>query len=372
MKKVIALVIALVMVLGVVACSGNSASKPAASDAKLKICIITSSGVDDGSFNQNCYDGAKAFIASHPDCSLTDVKQEDMNELISEVEKLVGDYDVFILPGFNFANCGDVAAANPDKKFLVIDSTVNYSEGVEPANNVYTMTFKEQESGFFCGIAAALESKTGKVAVINGIAFPSNVNYEYGFYSGVNYAVKNYGVNVEYVELPSFAGTDVLGNAVGGNYVGDFADPDTAKQITQSLIGEGVDVIFSACGSSSAGIFTAIKEANDVKIIGCDVDQFADGANGDSNIVLTSSLKVMDMNIEKQLNAIYDGTFQAEDALLGADTNSTNIVTADGRHQMSADTLAKIAEVFPLVANGTIVPAGDATGVGGDPKSFLN
>ncbi len=59
--------------------------------------------------------------------------------------------------------------------------------------NVYSMTFAEQESGFFAGIAAALESKTGKVAVVNGIAYPSNVNYQYGFESGVNYAKAKYG-----------------------------------------------------------------------------------------------------------------------------------------------------------------------------------
>ena len=37
---------------------------------------------------------------------------------------------------------------------------------------------------------------------------------------------------------------------------------------------------------------TAAKEAEGVKVIGCDVDQYDDGANGDSNIVLTSGLKL--------------------------------------------------------------------------------
>lgn len=38
-------------------------------------------------------------------------------------------------------------------------------------------------------------------------------------------------------------------------------------------------------------------------IIGCDVDQYDDGANGDSNIILTSVLKNMAINVERQLNA---------------------------------------------------------------------
>ena len=53
------------------------------------------------------------------------------------------------------------------------------------------MTFTEQESGFLAGIAAALETKTGKVAVVNGIAYPSNTNYQFGFESGVAYATQN-------------------------------------------------------------------------------------------------------------------------------------------------------------------------------------
>ena len=45
-------------------------------------------------------------------------------------------------------------------------------------------------------------------------------------------------------------------------------------------------------------------------IIGCDVDQYDDGANGPSNIILTSVLKNMSINVS-QLNAIANGTLRA-------------------------------------------------------------
>ena len=76
-------------------------------------------------------------------------------------------------------------------------------------DNIYAMNFAEQESGFFAGIAAALETKTNKVAVVNGIAYPSNVNYQFGFESGVNYVNTVYRKNVEIIELAAYAGTDV-------------------------------------------------------------------------------------------------------------------------------------------------------------------
>ena len=375
--KLISLLLVAVLAICLAACGGNPAkqetSAPAgggeAAEGGLKICIVTTSGVDDGSFNENCYDGIKAFVADHSDCSVTDVKESDLSKVIETVGSLVGDYDVFVLPGFNFAAIGDIATANPDKYFIVVDSTITDSEGndVKGLPNVYTMTFMEQESGFFAGLAAALTTESGKVAVVNGIAFPSNVNYEFGFMAGVNYANAKYGTSAEYVEIASFAGeaavpVEGLGTSVGGNYIGDFADQAQGKVVAQALLKEGVDIIFPAAGTAGNGCFTAIKEKGSGYVIGCDVDQYDDGANGSSNIILTSVLKVMDVNITKQLNAIYDGTFVGADDTLGASTDSTGFVSAEGRQQLSEDALAKMQEAYELVKDGTIVPPSNFNG----------
>ncbi len=377
-KKLASLLLALVMILALAACGGGSSSGSspassgsssssgggdASSDKGLKICIISSTGIDDGSFNQNCYEGIQAFLANHSDCSVTDIKEPDYAELIPTVERMVGDYDVFVLPGFNFAGCGDVAAANPDTRFLVVDSTITDAEGnAVTLDNVYTMTFSEQESGFFAGMAAAFTTKSGKVAVVNGMAYPSNVNYQFGFMSGVNYANKHYNTTATCVELPSYAGVDVTGADVGGNYIGDFGDEATGKVVGEALIAEGCDVLFVAAGNAGNGTFTAAKEADGVWLIGCDVDQYNDGAKGSSNIMLTSALKVMNINVERQLNAIYDGTFQGQDAFLAADSDSTGYVSAEGRQQLSAEALSALAECYELVKNGTIVPASNFNG----------
>lgn len=336
----------------------------------LSISIVTSSGIDDGSFNENCYDGAKAFVDSHPDSTLRDVKEPDLSKLIDTVATLVGDYDAFVLPGYNFAGIGDIATANPDKYFLVVDSTVTDSEGNMLSNlpNVYTMTFQEEQGGFFAGVAAALTTKTNKVAVVNGIAFPSNVNYQFGFMAGVNYANAKFGTKAELVELPSFAGTaavpvEGMGENVGGNYVGSFADEATGKEVGKALIDAGADVILVAAGSSGNGVFTAAKEAGNVFVIGCDVDQYDDGVNGDKNIILTSALKIMDVNVTRQLEAIYDGKFVGMDATLGVDTDSVGYVSEAGRQQLSDETLEKLAEVYPLLKDGTIVPPSNFNGM---------
>lgn len=346
--------------------SGSSDASSSSEDATLKICIVTTSGIDDGSFNEDCYEGIQNFIADgHDDCTVTDVKEEDYNELVPTVEGLVGDYDVFVLPGYNFATIGETAEANPDVYFIVVDSTITDSEGNDMScDNVYTLCYAEEQAGFFAGIAAAMETTSNKVAVVNGIAYPSNVNYQYGFMSGVNYANKYYGTSAEIVEIDSYAGTDVNGDDVGGNYIGDFADESTGKVVGEALIAEGCDILFVAAGSSGNGVFTAAKEADGVYVIGVDVDQYDDGENGDSNIVLTSVLKIMDEYVEIVLDSIYDGTFEGADVTLTMtdDPAGVGYVSEEGRQQLSDETLAALEEVYELEAEGTIVPAANFNG----------
>lgn len=355
------------------ACSGGAASGKTADAQGLKIAIVSSpTGVDDGSFNQENYNGILSFIAAHPGSTVTPVQETtgDTAACIKAVEDIVVDYDVIVCDGFQFAGIAEIAKDNPTKKFILVDTAPSDADGNEVSvDNIYAMTFKEEEGGFVAGEAAALKSKTKKVAVVNGIAFPTNVNYQYGFMSGVNYANKHYNTGVEVVELASYAGTDVTGANVGGNYVGSFGDPAGGKVIGEALIKEGCDVIFVAAGASGNGVFTAVKEsAAEDYVIGCDTDQFDDGVNGSENIVLTSSLKVMGANDKRVLETVLDGTFKGGNYHLGADTDSTGYVSDPNRCQLTADDIAKIDKAFALVKNGTIVPAANFSGT--TPDNF--
>lgn len=382
-KKLIGLVVAGILTMtGLVGCSGAGAEQTEAPKQEaqvevtegkdgLKIAIVTSiTGVDDGNFNENNYNGILKFIENNPSSTVTAIQEPtgDTSAAVQAVSDIVADYDVIVTPGFQFAGISTIANENPDKKFILVDSEPAAVDDQTVFDNVYSMLFAEQEGGFFAGVAAALETQTNKVAVVNGIAFPSNVNYQYGFESGVNYVNEVFGKNVELVELPSYAGTDVTGVNVGGNYVGDFADESTGKVIGSTLIKEGCDIIFVAAGGAGNGVFTAAKEAGNVKVIGCDVDQFDDGQNGDANIILTSALKVMDANVERVLQSVVDGTFKGANELRQADTDSTGYVKEEGRHQLSEDTLAKMEEIYALVKEGEVVPAANFNGV--TPESF--
>ena len=361
--KKIAIVLMMALLTVVMAACGNNenASNAGTEGDGLKIAIVTSpSGVDDGNFNEDNYNGILSFIENNPTATVKAIREEsgDPAAAVQAVADIVADYDVIVTPGFQFAGVSTLALENPDKFFIINDSEPTPVGDQTTFDNIYAMNFAEQESGFFAGMAAALETKSNKVAVVNGIAYPSNVNYQFGFESGVNYVNKVYGKNVEVVELSGYAGTDVTGEDVGGNYAGSFADEATGKVIGNALIKQGVDRIFVAAGGTGNGVFTAVKEAKgDVKVIGVDVDQYDDGVNGSENIVLTSAVKFMGMNIEKALNAVADGSFKGGNVVLYADSDSTGFIKEEGRHQLSEDTLTKMNEAYELVKAGTIVPA---------------
>lgn len=368
-KKTAMVVLIAFMTVVMAACGNSAADKKedkAGTGDGLKIAIITSpSGVDDGNFNEDNYNGILKFIENNPTATVKAVKEPtgDPAAAVQAVADIVADYDVIVTPGFQFAGVSSIAVENPDKFFIMNDTEPAPVDGQTEFDNIYAMNFAEQESGFFAGMAAALETKTNKVAVVNGIAYPSNVNYQYGFESGVNYANKVYGKNVELVELSGYAGTDVTGADVGGNYAGSFADEATGKVIGNALIKQGVDVLFVAAGGTGNGVFTAAKEAkSDVKVVGADVDQYDDGANGSDNIILTSAVKFMAMNIEKSLNTVADGTFKGGNVVLFADTESTGFIQDEGRHQLSEDTISKMNEAYELVKDGTLVPASNFNG----------
>ena len=355
MKKFLALALASVMAVSLVACGSTNADTNAESSAAatttattaessseepgLKIAIVSSpSGVDDGSFNQDNYNGVLKFIEENPNATVTPIREEtgDSAAAVQAVADVVADYDVIVCCGFQFAGIGNLAQENPDTKFILIDSwpTVDGTEVTadQVIDNVYAAYYAEQESGFYAGMAAALSTTTGKVAVVNGIAYPSNVNYQYGFECGVKYVNGTEGMNVEVVELPSYAGTDVTGANVGGNYVGNFSDEATGK------------------------------------VLGCDVDQYDDGANGDSNIVLTSGLKVMHDTVYNVLNEVKDGSFKGANVTLTAADDATGFVSEEGRCQLTAEAIEKINAAQALLKEGKIVPAANFNGV--TPETF--
>lgn len=371
MKKTIAVILVLALALtSFVSCSKKGSSEGEGSRV-LRVAIVTSpSGTDDGNFNFDVHEGVRMF---EKDCTKygydavehanVNIKGQDWEaDLEPAINGIVTEYDVIITSGFQFGHIGlkGIADNNPDVKFMVVDSFVN-DENFNPISipNLYAVQFAEQEGGFMAGMAAALSTKSNKVAVVNGIAYPSNVNYQYGFYSGVNYVNKKRGKQVECIEIPSRRDA-----TFGGNYLGTFTDATVGKTVGDELIRLGVDVIFPAAGGAGNGVFAAAKEEDDVFVIGCDADEWESGYRSGSsgpNIVLTSALKVLHKAVYDALADYSRGEFKGgENLTLDAKGEYTGFVS-EKHTQLSKDDIKFMNETYELIKNGRLIPAGQFT-----------
>ncbi|NLV86902.1 MAG: BMP family ABC transporter substrate-binding protein, partial [Clostridiales bacterium] len=113
MKKFLALALVLAMIFALGACGTKNPTTetdipdtaetdtPALPDTEdgegLKIAIVTSpSGVDDGSFNQDNYEGILAFIAANPGSTVNPIQEGDINNSVNAVAEIIADYDVIV------------------------------------------------------------------------------------------------------------------------------------------------------------------------------------------------------------------------------------------------------------------------------------
>jgi basic membrane protein A len=76
----------------------------------------------------------------------------------------------------------------------------------------------------------------------------------------------------------------------------------------------------------------------------------------------------MRREVTRQLCAIADGSFKGGNYVLGADSDSTGYVNAEGRHQLSPAALAALEKVYGDIKNGKIIPASNFNGY--SPEKF--
>src|SRR6266852_3103359 len=218
----------------------------------LKIGLVTDIGqLEDKSFNEFSWkgvqDGAKAVGGTAQAIVTKDIADYKQN-----IQQFVDQkYDVIVTVGFLIGTDTLAAAkANPTIQFFGVDQFV-----ADPApRNYQGLLFNEAQAGYRAGIVAGTITKSGKIGAVGGRSdVPPLVNY-----------IKRYGNGAKSVQ------SDVK---VSVNHTEDFNAPDNGQASAQTMIGQGVDVIFQVAGLTGAG---ALRAACSAKIwgIGVDVDQY--------------------------------------------------------------------------------------------------
>lgn len=334
---------------------------PSASEP-LRIALCTSpDAIDDGSRNAACYDGIYSFFLARGEIDSITPLQETSGDPVTALRsfrEVAPTYDIMVFVGSTFSEISSIALEYPDKYFLLVDAPLTDASGKEiSVSNVCSLQFAEQECGFFAGMIAALETKTNRIAVINDVVSPANTRYYYGFRSGVAYTNGNFGTAAEIINHPAYPGRDASGLEVEGNYIGSSYDLATGYTLSQSLMDEGCDVLFVAAGYAGNGVYSSVMDMGKAKIIGSETDQFSRGQGDSGNVILSSVTKAFSEQVSRQLFAIADGSFQGgQNMTLRAADLATGYISEPERQQLSSRTLELLAEAYPMMQNGTIVP----------------
>jgi basic membrane protein A len=107
-----------------------------------------------------------------------------------------------------------------------------------------SIVFREQESSYLAGVAAATATKTNHIAVIGGMKSDLINKFIAGFQAGAK-SIKS-DIKVDY------------------KYAQTFTDATIAKQIAAGLYDGGADVIYQAAGGAGAGVIQEAKARKDV------------------------------------------------------------------------------------------------------------
>ncbi|MCQ4045496.1 BMP family protein [Streptantibioticus rubrisoli] len=293
--------------------SGSSGSSSAKGDMKVGIAYDVG-GRGDHSFNDSAARGldqaTKEFGGTPKELTAKTTDTEpDREQNLSNLAS--AGYNPVIAVGFAYANAVKAVSAKfPKTNFGIVDSVV-------PASNVDSMTFASPESSYLAGVAAALKSKSGQIGFIGGVDNQLIKGFQAGFEQGVKDTKPSDKVTTQYLTT----GSDLSG----------FSSPDLGKSAASGMLSKGIDVIYTAAGSSGSGAIEAVHGQKGAWAIGVDSDQYQDpGLAQYKDSILTSAVKNVNVAVYNLIKSVHDGKPLTGNNTYGLNNGGVSLATSGG------------------------------------------
>lgn len=351
MKKVLCLMLALVLVLGVFAGCGPTEpdeenKDPNKGATSYEIALITDKGnIDDKSFNQGAWEGVVAYAMENMITHKYYRPAEATNEeYLAAIDLAVlGGAKVIVTPGFLFETpIFNAQTKYPNINFILLDGAPN--NGVYDATrvertdkNVAAVFYAEEEVGYLAGYAAAKDGFKS-LGFMGGMEVPAVSAFGLGYLQGIEAAATEMGVADGSIKVQY-------------HFTGDFEESTRNKSTALSMISSGAEIIFACGGSVGKSVFAACVEQGK-KSIGVDVDQKAD-----STTVVTSATKGLAASVVEVLTAYYKGTFSefgGKSTYFAAKNGGVGL--PDDFSRFTTFTKADYDKVFAKLVDGSVKP----------------
>ncbi|GAB4541367.1 MAG: hypothetical protein Fur002_09630 [Anaerolineales bacterium] len=295
--------------------------------------VVTDVGkVDDKSFNQSAWEGVQKSQADGVADVIQYIETTDAKDYAKNIAQF-GDagYDVIVTVGFALGEATVAAAATyPDVRFIGVDQF----QGATVAG-VTGLNFPEDNAGFLVGALAAQMSKSGKIGgVFATDAVPPVWRFGEGYRAGIAYINPDAEVSIVYHNDVGFDKT--------------FVDPEWAANAANSMIDQGVDVIFAGGGKTGNGAVVAAAQRG-IYAIGVDTDQYYTLPEASTRI-LSSAMKLIVPGVANLIAAAKDGSIV--DGNFMGDAGYAPFHDLDG--EVPAEVKAKMEEIAAGLLDGSI------------------
>lgn len=276
MKKIVALLLALLMVFGFTAC-GNGGGD----DEVTNVGFIYIGSANDGGFTQ-AHDEARQALEAHFDGAVKTYFVEEVAEDKEAVKTAALNLmdqgcTVIIACSFGFMDAmEELAAEYPDKYFL------HFSGYKANDTNFDNFFGAMEEPRYLSGIAAGMMTETNVLGYV--AAYP---------YTEVNIGINAFTLGAQSVN------PDVEVKVV---YINTWYDPAKEKQAAEALLAQGCDIIAQHCDTT--GPIIAAQDAG-AKSIGYNSDKGADFPE----TFITAPIWHHEAYYIQAVQAIMDGTF---------------------------------------------------------------
>ena len=281
MKKALAMVLALVMCLGLVACAGSgSNSTPATTKASTdtqapaadgsgkaaegKTMLYYTAYIGDFGLADMGWRAAQAAQEKYGyDVTLVEYGNDSSQAVNSLIDALdTKHYDYVMAMGWYISDTVIEKSKSgewADTTFILYDTAP--STDFSGTNNIYGVSFAQNEGSFLVGVYSALMSKTGKVGCVINLDAPITNDFGTGWLCGVKYAKKTLGLNVDSMYT----------------YMGELTVQGDYESVNV-VMDNGCDYVYNVGASVSLGAMQAADEKggyeNGKFIIGTDYDQY--------------------------------------------------------------------------------------------------
>ena len=328
MKKFLALILSLIMVLSLVACGGGEegGDEGDAEATTIKIGMVTDvGGVNDKSFNQTAWEGLQALAAEDATFEVNYLESKTDADYQTNINTFVDEgVDLIICVGYMLADATrEAALAYPEQKFAIIDDATNAD-----LENVACLMFAQEQASYLVGLVAGSVTESKTVGYVQGMVSDSMNLFGIGYITGV---------------LEACPDAKVL--QYNANNFGDIAGGSAAAK---DMITNGADVIYHAAGGTGIGVINTCAEEG-VWAIGVDTDQSILAPEA----VITSAMKRVDTASQDIAKAVKGGSFVGGVHLY--DLSNGGVDLAPTRDNIPADVLAKVEAAKAAVIDGSVV-----------------